>query len=61
MDRRESKFAIPFWLITILCLMPLASFMGMEWVKHEITYMILQNIAVFSYAILGIVAIIFFT
>lgn len=59
MDRRENKLAILIWLITILCLMPLASFMGMDWVKHEITYMILQNIAVFSYAILGIVAIIF--
>ena len=59
MDRRENKLASLIRLITILCLMPLASFMGMDWVKHEITYMILQNIAVFSYAILGIVAIIF--
>lgn len=60
MDRGQRGIIIRFWLITVLCLVLFVSWMVCLYAKNEATYIVMQNIMVFSYAILGVVLVVLF-
>ena len=60
MDRGQRGIIIRFWLITVSCLVLFVSWMVCLYAKNEATYIVMQNIMVFSYAVLGVVLVVLF-